>query len=263
MSFETWVQIGIGIVSMIIVPLLSEPFWRGFALTLAGFCFAIALWQFVESRQLHREYFVGGIAVIVVLLSSIFVWSVPARQLVHDAVPAQPAPKPEKVIASPVEPPSPSLTIGNIIENKGIITQGQSGGTNTIINQGTLSPKAKKELQIKIQSQKTLRHDVAQFIATTTYNRDHVTSIQNPMDEINKYDQEMGRILRERLGNDEGAATLVRITSVDRAANVKPNIAFPDPRHIQADYHARVRLNNLTELSKDIEASISDLERRL
>jgi hypothetical protein len=79
MSFETWVQLGVGIVLAVIAPLLNELFWRSLVTTLAGFCFAVALWQYIEGHQWHRGYFIGGCALIAVILSSFIIWSVPVQ----------------------------------------------------------------------------------------------------------------------------------------------------------------------------------------
>jgi hypothetical protein len=100
MSVETWVQLGVGILLTIIAPLLGELFWKSLAMTLAGFCFGVALWQGVESHDWYRGYFVAGCALLAVMLGSFIVLSAPktvnskTEQL--SSTPAYPAKSPEQ-----------------------------------------------------------------------------------------------------------------------------------------------------------------------
>lgn len=83
MSLETWVQLGAGIVLTVIAPLLNELFWKSLVLTLGGFCFGVALWQFIENHNYGRAYFLGGCALLAAIIGSFIIWSAPKQVEQH------------------------------------------------------------------------------------------------------------------------------------------------------------------------------------
>lgn len=273
MSQTAMLWIGVGVALLGVGSQFSEvrSNWLLFAfVVLAVLCFMPAIKEWMgmgkfskETMNLLTRFIFGAIGFIVVFVAT---WMYQSRTTETQSIDAQPThPVAAQVIEKPVPPTSTQSTIGDANNNSGIIVQNQSGGTNTIINRVTpqaLSPKAKKELKARIQKTKELRISVNQFIATMTVLRDNAILNPNTMHEINEFDQEMGRILRQHLGHDEGTAIQVRITNVRMATNVQIDTQRP-PVPRQADYHARVRFENLTNLNRELDATIRDLESRL
>ncbi len=77
MSTEGLIQIGVGIVLSVIAPLVDATAWRAGLLIIAGCCFGLASWQYTESHQWPRLYFILACMVFAGGFSYFFSWSTP------------------------------------------------------------------------------------------------------------------------------------------------------------------------------------------